>query len=54
MKDAQDSKGRILDKKSNSEDKELIESVSSRKTGIKWRDGVAILQSKTLTKTVPV
>jgi hypothetical protein len=31
-----------------SRERELVEPTSSRRQGIKWRDGVAIPQSKTL------
>ena len=47
----QDSKGGTLDDEMpNSGERELVESISSRKAVIKWRDGVAITQSKTLTQ----
>lgn len=35
---------------SNSGERELVQPTSSRKTGIKWTNGVAIPQSKTLTQ----
>jgi hypothetical protein len=44
------SKGGTFDEMPNSGERELVESTFSRKTGIKWRDGVAIPQSKTLTQ----
>jgi hypothetical protein len=46
MRDSQDSKGGTLDEMSNSRERELIESTSSRKTVHQVREGVAIPQSK--------
>jgi hypothetical protein len=50
VRDAQDSKGGTLDERPYSGERELVESTSSRKIGIKWRVEVAIQQSKTLTQ----
>jgi hypothetical protein len=48
---SQDSKEGILDEIPSSWERELVELSSSRKTGgIKWKDEVAIPQSKTLTQ----
>jgi hypothetical protein len=43
--DSQDSKGETLDKMSDSKERELVESTSSRKTEHQVRDGVATSQS---------
>ena len=43
VRDCQDSKEGTLDEILYSKERELVEPMSSRKTGIKWRDRVAIL-----------
>ena len=50
VRDSQDLKGGTLDEMPYRVERELIESTFSRRQGIKWRDGVAIPQSKTLTQ----
>ena len=47
---SQDSKGGTLDEMPDSRERELIEPISSRKTGHQVRDRVAIPQLKTLTQ----
>ena len=42
--------GVTLDEMPNSEERELVESTSSTKKGLKWRNGVANPQSKLLTQ----
>jgi hypothetical protein len=49
VRDSQDSKGVTLDEMPYSEERELVEFPSSLQ-GLKWRNGVAILQSKTMTQ----
>lgn len=46
VRKSQESKREFLDEIPNSEEKELIESTSSRKSGHQWRAGVAITPSK--------
>jgi hypothetical protein len=48
MRESQDTKKGNLDVITNSWERELVKSTSSRKGIIKWSDGDAILQSKTL------
>ena len=50
MRDSQNSKGGILDKVFTSGDREVIESTSSRIQGIKWKNGISIPQSNTLSQ----
>ena len=50
VRDSQDSKGGTLDEMPHSGEKELVEPTSSKRQGIKWKDGVVISQSKTLTQ----
>jgi hypothetical protein len=42
LRDFQDSKGGTLDEMPYSREKELVEPISSRKSGYQMRDGVAI------------
>ena len=48
MRDFQDTKERTLDEMSYSGERELVDSTSRKRQGIKWRDEVAITQSKTV------
>ena len=54
VRDSQDSKGGTLDEMPYIGERDLVEPISSRKTGHQMRDGVAIPQSKVLPKIVPV
>jgi len=54
VRESQDSKGGILDEMAYSGERELTESTTRRKTGHQVRNGVAIPQSKTLTRIAPV
>jgi hypothetical protein len=52
VRESQDLKGGTLDEMPNNEERELVDSTSSRKTGYKVeRDGVTIPQSKILTRS---
>jgi hypothetical protein len=44
------SEGETLYEMPNTEERELVESTSSRRQGIKWKNRVVIPQSKTLTQ----
>jgi hypothetical protein len=50
MKDTQDSDGGTLDEILKSGERELVESTSSRIQGIKWKNGISIPQSNTLSQ----
>jgi hypothetical protein len=54
VKDSQDTKGGTFDVMPDRKERERIEPTSSRKTGHKGRDGVAILQSQLLPIIVSV